>query len=53
MPTLQEYEQQGGCNDCFFYVNAQGKKECFFHWFDKESEDWSHSKNCDELNTTH
>ena len=49
--TLQEYEQQGGCEGCAFYetVDVDGRHGCTFNWFDDESEDWEYSKNCDEI----
>lgn len=49
--TLQEFEAQGGCEGCHFYgtIDVDGRKGCAFCWFDDESEDWEHSKNCDEI----
>lgn len=52
--TLQEFEQQGGCEGCFFYChtldqNEPGKKVCTFHWFDDDSDDWEYGKNCDDI----
>ena len=48
--TLQEFEQQGGCDGCYFYIEVEpGRKECTFHWFDDESDDWDYGKNCDDL----
>ena len=37
--TLQEFEQNGGCEGCLFYVEVEpGRKECSFHWFDDDCE---------------
>ena len=48
--TLQEFEQQGRCEGCFFYCEIeQDRKECTFHWFDDDSDDWDYSKNCDDI----
>ena len=52
MMSLQEYEQKGGCQGCYFYCEVEpGRQACTFHWFDDESEDWEFSKNCDELDS--
>lgn len=49
--NIQEFKDNGGCNGCYFYgvVDVDGRKECTFHWYDDESEDWEFSKNCDEI----
>ena len=49
--TLQEYENIGGCEGCYFYatVDIDGRKGCTFEWFDNTSDDWYMAKNCDEL----
>lgn len=49
--TLQEYEAQGGCEGCYFYItiDVNGRKGCTFDWFDNESKDWECFKNCDEI----
>ncbi len=49
--TLQEYEEEGGCNGCMFYQNIEPEvgKVCTFHWFDDESDDWNYGRNCDEI----
>lgn len=49
--TLNEFKDQGKCTDCQFYgiVDVDGRKDCMFHWFDNESEDWNMIKNCDEI----
>lgn len=48
--TLQEFENAGKCNGCYFYREIEGRKECTFRWFEDDSEDWEISKNCDEIN---
>lgn len=49
--TLREFEKQGGCEGCQFYgvVDVDGRKDCMFHWYDDESDDWEFSKNCDDM----
>lgn len=52
MMSLQEYEEKGGCQGCYFYCEVEpGRQACTFHWLDDESEDWEFSKNCDELDS--
>ena len=48
--TLQEYEQQGGCEGCAFYgaINTEGIQGCTFNW-DDESDDWNWWRNCEEI----
>ena len=30
-------------------VDVDGRKGCFFNWFDEDSDDWAYGKNCDEI----
>ena len=49
--TLHEFMKQGGCEGCQFYgvVDVDGRKDCSFHWYDDESDDWEFGKNCDDM----
>lgn len=48
--TLIEFEEQGGCEGCYFYSEIEHEgKQCIFRWDDDESDDWFYGKNCDDI----
>lgn len=50
MMSLQEFEEKGGCQGCYFYVEIEkGQQACTFRWHDDDSDDWNMGRNCDEI----